>query len=147
MAKMVSLKRSASDKRSEEHAGASSPFMMRGNEEDAEGPSLHLEDHHLGKMGVKDGIELPEKHPVELRGHIEKHTITHEDGKTTHHAVLRITHAGTDIPEKEERGTLRHEIGRNHESSERGRVEREEKRVAKRDRGGKQDHETRDGVQ
>src|ERR1700734_1787691 len=107
--KMHSLKRTAADRRADKDAGEDKGVMaMPANAEDDEGPVVHLEPHHLRHMGLGDkpgesGSVLPSRHPVEMKGHIETHSVTGADGKLEHRATVRLTHAGVDIPE-EKRG-------------------------------------------
>lgn len=81
--RVVSLKKSASDKKADKESGLSFP----GTDED--GVSVHLSHHHLQKMGVEGNLTPGRK--VKLRGHGHVQS-AEKDG----HARLVLTHAGMD---------------------------------------------------
>lgn len=125
MAKMVALKRSAAEKRAHE---ADHGYPL--NDREAEGPSVHLDSHHLNKMGVDQ--ELPHGHKVQLEGYVEQHTTGHNEGEPAHHMTVRITHGGTDQPAQADHGSLRGELAKNAETDSKKPNPREErlKRIA-----------------
>lgn len=124
MAKMVALKRSAADKRAHEERHG---YPM--SESDQEGPSVHLDPHHLDKMGVDQ--ELPHGHEIQMKGYVERHETGHDQGEPTGQMRVRVTHAGTDQPEADH-GSLRGELAKNTEKDSKKPNSREErlKRIA-----------------
>jgi hypothetical protein len=81
--KVVALKKSAADKKSDKEGGMIGP----GGEED--GVSVHLSHQHLAKMGVEGNLTPGRR--VKLRGHGHVQS-AEKDG----HARLVLTHAGME---------------------------------------------------
>lgn len=144
MVKVVSMRKTAAERRAEEHGGAPAGlYSESANEEDRDGIAVHLEHHHLQKMGL-DASTMKHGDPVEFKGtgHVEHVETQSGANGERHHARIRLTHAGMDHegeahPEKE-KAELRNEIEAVHGKSEAAREKRAEATNAKRDRKGEQ---------
>lgn len=110
--KMVSLKRSKADKDASKDAGA----MPSSIDDSADGADLHLEDHHMEKMGISP--TLPHGHPITL--HADGTVHRSSDGPEGGRMSIRIHKAGADWeePAEEKEKSLRGEIEKNTEQSE-----------------------------
>lgn len=105
--KMVSLKRSAADKKAEKDARAE----PSGIDDSMDGADLHLEDHHMEKMGISP--TLPHGHPITL--HAEGTIHRSSDGPEGGRMTIHVHKAGADYdePQAEREGSLRGEIEKN----------------------------------
>jgi len=119
MTKMVSLKKSAADRRTEKDALGETAAVVDESPEH-EGIAVHLEHHHLMKLGV--GGALKSGHKVELHGAgtVERsETRSTKDGER-HSATIRL-HKGAiehEADRDEERDNLRSEIAKNTDAME-----------------------------
>jgi hypothetical protein len=111
--KVVALKKSAAEKKSDKESGS----MPYGGIDGEEGISVPLEHGHLEKMGVNG--ELTPGHKVKFRGHGHV-KMAEKDG----HARLMLTHAGMEHGEPDaddknsERKGRRSDIERAYSESE-----------------------------
>ena len=128
-----SLKKTKADIKAREEA-----MGEPGEIEASPGVDLHLDDHHLEKLGLPK--DLPHGHEVELhfRGHV--HRSTHEEGPEgesgrTH---LKLTHGkvvkGAEHDATEPVSDLREELEHNHDESEGRRTKAEAARAEKREK-------------
>jgi hypothetical protein len=110
--KMVSLKRSKADREAEKNAGAEPSTI----DDSRDGADLHLEDHHMEKMGISP--TLPHGHPITL--HAEGVVHRSSDGPEGGRMTIRVHKAGAeyDEPRDERESGLRGEIEKNTEESE-----------------------------
>ena len=94
MVKMVSLKKSAADKKAEKDA-MGEPALANPRDEDM-GVTVHLDHHHLTKMGVNG--DLSHGDPIEFhgKGHVERAETRSTPEGDRHSATLRIHRAGME---------------------------------------------------
>lgn len=119
MTKMVALKRSKSerDEMKEGMARRNGP-----NDNYAAGePEMHLENHHMEKMGLTE--PLPAGHKVMFHGEGEVSSSSSHDGpEGARHSMSIRFHKGAmehdESDEKEERGQVRGELEKNMKASE-----------------------------
>lgn len=91
--KEVSLKKSASERKADKEMQGANIGMPY--EEDG-GVTLHLEHHHLEKMGLGDSLKSGDKFHMKGHGHVESsESRSGKDGER-HSARLRLTHAGVE---------------------------------------------------
>lgn len=120
MVKMVSLKKSAADKRAEKDALGTRdiPSVPAENE----GISVNLDHHHLTKMGVGGGLKAGHKVELHGAGVVEHAESRNEGGEVRHSARLRLHKAGMDYEgsDEDKREDLRQEITKNAEKGSDG---------------------------
>src|ERR1700733_9715788 len=99
--KMANLKRTAAEKNAEKDAGAEPSSI----DDSADGADLHLEDHHMEKMGISP--TLPHGHPITL--HAEGTVHRSSDGPEGGRMTIRVHKAGAeyDEPHEEKEKSLR----------------------------------------
>lgn len=125
MARMVSLKRSKSESK-----GDAVPSG------DNDGISVHLDHHHLTKLGVGGNLKSGDQVDFAGRGHVEHSSTTTDKDGERHSATVRL-HKGTldhEAQERDgegERGQLRSELMATHEKSESAAQERAELKANK----------------
>jgi len=121
MVKMVKLDRSANERKAEAHGGADYPTSVAGNSEDHDGPTLHLDHHHLKKMGLDAG-KMKHGDPIEFhgKGHVEHASVDSGEGGERHSARIRMTHGGAEHEgsDDDDRGEIRGAIEKAHGASE-----------------------------
>lgn len=104
--KMVSLKRTAAEKKAE----GSADGMSNSVDDSRDGADLHLEDNHMEKMGISPN--LPHGHPITL--HAEGTIHRASDGPEGSRMTIRVHKAGAEYDDpKEQEGGLRGEIEKN----------------------------------
>lgn len=131
MTKMASMKKSASDRDAEKKAMGETAGGPLQNSEDREGPTVHLESHHLKNMGMSD-LSSGDKVRMEGEGHVE-HSESGKDGDTMR-ATVRFHKMGGELKsprgDEDERGALKGELMKAHDEA----AERKDSGAA---RGGK----------
>lgn len=127
MVKMVSLKKSAADRDAEKKAMGESGRGILANSEDSDGPTIHLEHHHLTNMKVGGGLKSGDKVHFEGEGHVESSESRMERGEPRHSARVRIKKMGIEAKsphgDEDERAGLKNDIERSHAEHERGKDE------------------------
>lgn len=135
MVKMVAMKKSAADRAAEKKAMDGGVRAMPENGEDAEGPTIRLEHHHLMNMGIGGGLKSGDKVRMESEGHVENSESRMRDGEPRHSATVRVKKLGVELKsphgDEDERGALRNDIEKAHGESASGKDEGYEKRDAK----------------
>ena len=134
MVKMVSLKKTAADRRAEKDAMGETAVSAP-SDYDKEGPTVHLEHHHLKNMGVGGGLKSGDKVTLHAVGHVENSSTRSENGEERHSAMVRLHRGGIEHEAAErdgERKDLRNEIEKIHGASEEKREKRSEAAGAKR---------------
>lgn len=111
--KMVSLKRTAAEKKAENSAEGVDDI-----DDSRDGADLHLEGPHMEKMGVDS--TLPHGHPITL--HAEGVVHRSSDGPEGGRMTIRVHKAGAeyDAPKEEKEKSLRGEIEKNTADSDKG---------------------------
>lgn len=89
--KLVSLKKSAGERKADEKDG-----MVSGPYGGDDGVTVHLEPHHLEKLGLGGKLKSGHKFKIEGRGHVEESESRSGKEGERHSARLRITHAGVE---------------------------------------------------
>ena len=114
MVKMVRLEKSASDRKAEQDADGQ-PGIASVVPDGDSGITLHLDHHHLEKLGVGGGLKSGGK--VELSG---KGTVLRSESRSTedgdkHSATIHLSHGNMDYEgsKDDERADLRGEIEKN----------------------------------
>jgi hypothetical protein len=129
MVKMVSLKKSAADRRAEKDA-LGSPATPYVPAED-QGVTVNLDHHHLMNMGVGGGMKSGHKVTLHGTGTVERsETRSSKDGDR-HSATLRLDRGSLEHEPEEgeaERGEIKTEIMSAHDKSEQKRVDKEAKK-------------------
>jgi hypothetical protein len=120
MTKMISLKKTAADRDAEKKAMGEGGPGTRANPEDDGGVTLHLEHHHLQKMGVGGGLKSGHKVELSAAGHVEHSETRSTPQGERNSARLRLTKMGVEheTDHGEERKDLRNEIEQVHGASE-----------------------------
>ena len=109
--KMVSLKRPKSDG---DKDGSQISAAYPGDD----GVSVHLDHHHLTKLGVGGNLKSGDKVEFAGRGHVEHSSTTTDKDGERHSATVRLhrgalEHDGAERDNDSERGELRNEITKN----------------------------------
>ncbi|MHB8272831.1 hypothetical protein [Bradyrhizobium sp.] len=114
MVKMVRLEKTASDRKAEKDALGEGGIASVTPDGDS-GISIHLDHHHLEKMGIGGGLKAGGK--VELTG---KGTVLRSESRSTpegdrHSATIHLSHGGMDYEgsKDDEKSDLRGEIEKN----------------------------------
>lgn len=141
MVKMVSMNKTPADRAAEKKAMGESASGMPQNDEDREGPTLHLEHHHLKNMGVGGGLKSGDKVRFEGEGHVEESESRMRGGEARHSARIRMKRMGVEAKsprgDEDERAGLKNDIQKAHAESEKGKDEGAERKDAGTARGGK----------
>lgn len=119
MAKMVRIEKTAADRNAEKDALGETGIASVEPGGDS-GISLHLDHHHLMKMGVGGGMKSGQKVELSGRGTVERsETRSTPDGER-HSATIHLTHAGADYEgsKDDEKSDLRGEIEKNAKDKE-----------------------------
>lgn len=108
MARMVNLKRNKTEKKEGATVDA-----YPGDD----GVSVHLEHHHLTKLGVGGGLKSGDQVEFAGRGHVEHSSTTTDKDGERHSATIRLHKGALDHEAQErdgeaERGELRGELER-----------------------------------
>lgn len=128
MTKMVSLKKSAADRRAEKDAMGSRDVVSVPAEN--EGVTVNLDHHHLMNMGVGGGMKSGHKVSFNGTGTVERSESRSTPEGERHSATLRLDRGGIEHEgdeAEEERGEIKTEIMSAHDKAEQGRVDREAK--------------------
>lgn len=133
MVKMVSLRKSAADKRAEKD----SLGVPASPADDGGDLRVHLDHHHLTKLGVGGGLKSGHKVSFSGEGTVESSSTRSENGEDRHSATLRLNkggveHEGDMERDAEERAGLRNEIEKIHGKSEESAEKRREAAGARR---------------
>jgi len=94
MVKMVSLKKSAADRKAEKDAMGETA-MANPRDEDM-GVTVHLDHHHLTKMGVHGDLKSGDGVEFHGKGQVERSETRSTPDGDKHSATLRIHRAGMD---------------------------------------------------
>lgn len=95
MVKMVSLKRTKQDKQAEKSA-LGRPGIASADEGDG-AISIHLEPHHLDKLGVGGGLRSGHKVTLHGEGTVDRaESFKDGDGKVKQRATLKLHKAGLE---------------------------------------------------
>ena len=89
--KVVSLKKSSAEKKSDKESGMIMPY-----DDEHGGVSVHLSHHHLKKMGLDGSLKSGHKVKFRGHGHVEESESRSDKGGERYHARLRLTHAGAE---------------------------------------------------
>lgn len=138
MVKMVSLKKSAADRRAEKDAMGSSDVVSVPAEN--EGVTVNLDHHHLMNMGVGGGMKSGHKVAFNGTGTVERsETRSGKDGDR-HSATLRLDKGGMEHEgdKAEPRAELKGELRKAVEGSERAKADRGDNKSEKDAASGKQ---------
>ena len=95
MVKMVSLKKTAADRRAEKDAMGETAVSAP-SDYDKEGPTVHLEHHHLKNMGVGGALKSGDKVTLHAVGHVESSSSSSENGEERHIAMVRLHRGGIE---------------------------------------------------
>ena len=140
MTKMASMKKTAADRAAEKRALGEPAIGLLQNSEDREGPSVHLEHHHLKNMGLTD-LRTGDKVRMEGEGHVEQSESRKEADGDRMTATVRFHKMGGELKsprgDEDERGALKNDIEKAHAQSEKGRDEGMERRGLKGAESGK----------
>lgn len=132
MVKMVALKKSAADRKAEKDAMGEGMGGTLQSSEDREGPTVHLDHHHLKNMKVGGALKSGHEVSLSARGHVERSETRSENGEDRHSATIRVTHMGMEHEGRDadgdERANLRNEIEKIHGASEEKREQASEKK-------------------
>lgn len=124
MTKMAAMKKSAADRAAEKKAMGETAAGPLQNSEDREGPTVHLEHHHLKNMGVGGSLKSGDKVRMEGEGHVEHSESRTVDGEARHSASIRFKKLGAELKsargDVDERSALRNDIEKSHAQSEKG---------------------------
>jgi hypothetical protein len=93
MVKMVSFKKTAADKREEKDA-LGEPQTATADFDHA--VTMHLDHHHLAKLGISSGMKSGEKCEFHGRGVVENSHTSSDKGGDRHSATLRFSHGWMD---------------------------------------------------
>jgi hypothetical protein len=141
MTKMASMKKSAADRAAEKKAMGEAMGGHLQNSEDREGPTVHLEHHHLTNMGVGGGLKSGDKVSLSAEGHVEESESRMHQGEARHSARIRIKKMGVEAKsprgDEDERAGLKNTIERAHGEHERGKDEGVERKDTSAASGGK----------
>lgn len=139
MVKMVSLKKSAADRKAEKTAMGSTATPEAGYPED-QGVSVHLDHHHLMKMGVGGDLKSGHKVSLEGEGTVERSETRSTPEGERHSASIRLHRGGIEHEgeeKAEERGEIRTEIQKAAAGSERAAADKAASRDATKADSGK----------
>jgi hypothetical protein len=129
MVKMVSLKKSAADRRAEKDALGSKDVPYVPAED--KGVMVNLDHHHLMNMGVGGGMKSGHKVTFHGTGTVERSESRSTPQGEKHSATLRLDRGGIEhepAEGEEERGEIKTEIMSAHDKSEQSRIDREAKK-------------------
>lgn len=133
MVKMVSMKKSGADRSAEKKAMGETATGPLQNSEDREGPTVHLEHHHLKNMGMS-GLKSGDKISMQGEGHVEHSESRKEGDGDKMRATVRFHKMGAELKsprgDEDERGALKGELMKAHDEA----AERKDSAAA---RGGK----------
>jgi hypothetical protein len=88
--KEVSLKKSAAERK------AAEPTNGEYHDPETDGVAIHLEHHHLEKMGLGGELKSGDKFHMRGHGHVESSESRSGNDGERHSARLRMTHAGIE---------------------------------------------------
>lgn len=110
--KMTSLKKSNAERKDEKNERG---FSLPEGAPEHDGVSIHLEPHHLEKMGLAGKMEHGDSFELKGRGYVHKAENSSDESGEHHRAHLIMTHGGIEHeshnPETE-RDDMRRDVGR-----------------------------------
>ena len=112
MSKMVNLKRPKSDRKGDGAEVAAYPGD--------DGVSVHLDHHHLTKLGVGGALKSGDQVEFVGRGHVEHSSTTTDKEGERHSATIRL-HKGAlehEPAKDEERDELKGELAKNYDAAD-----------------------------
>lgn len=102
----------AKTKADRDHEESARDEMMEEMQE-PEGIEMHLDHHHMQKMGMKEPPASGSEVEFHGRGHVVSSESRDVGGTTRHHMRIRLTHGAIEHDEEPDHGSLRRELAKN----------------------------------